>query len=61
MNVSVKRSKEAFKGVVLDLSPIETMIVLTALNTLHADGGRNEMDKVASKTMRQQILEEIEV
>lgn len=56
MNVALKKEGEYLKGVMLDLSPVETMTVISALDTLHKDGGRNELDRVASKEMRQQIM-----
>lgn len=56
MNVALKKEGEYLKGVMLDLSPVETLTVISALDTLHKDGGRNELDRVASKEMRQQIM-----
>lgn len=56
MDVTKKTDGVYFKGVVLDLSPVETLTVISALDTLHKDGGRNELDRVASKEMRQQIM-----
>ena len=61
MKVFINGNKESFEGVVLDLSPIETKVVLAALEILHADGGENEIDRLASKSMRKQILEEMDV
>ena len=57
MNVEVKRSGHFLKGTTLELTPIETMTVLEALKCLHRDGGRNELDRVASKDLRKQILD----
>ena len=60
MEVSVKRDGRYIKGVVLYLTPVESLTVLSALDTLHKDGGRNEIDRVASKEMRQKIMAEME-
>lgn len=56
MNVTIRKDGQYIKGIVLDLSPVEGITVMTALDCLHKDGGRNELDRVASKELRQQIM-----
>ena len=60
MNVIVKNEGKYAKGTILELSVIETLTILTALRTLHNDGGRNELDRTAAKSMRKQIISALE-
>ena len=59
MKVTVDKNEKTLNGVTLDLTPLDTLIILLALKTLHEDGGRNELDRIASKNMRKQILSAI--
>lgn len=60
MNVEVRSNGQYINGLTLDVSPVEALTIMNALRTLHEDGGRNELDRIASKELRQQIMSALE-
>lgn len=60
MNVTVRKDRQYIKSLMLEVSPVEAITIMTALKKLHEDGGRNEIDRIASKELRKQIMSALE-
>lgn len=55
MNVRIEKNGKSVKGVRLELTPIEILVVLKGLRELH-NHPYNELDRTASKELHKEIL-----